>query len=90
MWPNSRISDEEINRFLDGELSPSQRLDLQARLAQEPQRAAEVFAHAQRMEALRSAQPRRAEAALALLLALLPQRLRRPLRESRSVVTAFG
>jgi len=60
MWPNSRISDEEINRFLDGELSPSQRLDLQARLAQEPQRAAEVFAHAQRMEALRSAQPRRA------------------------------
>ena len=60
MWPNSRISDEEINRFLDGELSPSQRLDLQVRLAQEPQRAAEVFAHAQRMEALRSAQPRRA------------------------------
>jgi hypothetical protein len=32
MWPNSRISDEEINRFLDGELSPSQRSDLQARL----------------------------------------------------------
>lgn len=59
MWPNSRISDEEINRFLDGELSPSQRSDLQARLAREPERAAEVFAHAQRMEALRNAQPRR-------------------------------
>lgn len=59
MWPDNRISDEDINRFLDGELSPSQRSVLQARLAREPDRAAEVFAHAQRMEAMRDAQPRR-------------------------------
>lgn len=59
MSPSDRISEEEINRFLDGELSPSQRSDLQARLAREPNRAAEVFEHAQRMEALRNAQPRR-------------------------------
>ena len=59
MAPNSSISDDEINRFIDGELSPAQRTDLQARLALEPVRAAEVFAEARRMEALRSAQPRR-------------------------------
>ena len=59
MAPNSGISDDEINRFIDGELSAAQRTDLQARLALEPVRAAEVFAEAQRMEALRSAQPRR-------------------------------
>lgn len=59
MWPNDRISEEEINRFLDGELSPSQRSDLQARLALEPKLAAEVFAHAQRMESLRNVQPKR-------------------------------
>ena len=58
MTPSS-ISDEEINRFLDDELSPAQRADLQSRLALEPMRAAEVFAEAQRMEALRSAQPKR-------------------------------
>lgn len=55
----SSISDEEINRFLDDELSPAQRADLQSRLALEPMRAAEVFAEAQRMETLRSAQPKR-------------------------------
>lgn len=59
MWPNKRISEDEINRFLDGELSPSHRSDLQARLAQDPDLAAEVFAHAQRMEAVRSLQPQR-------------------------------
>jgi anti-sigma factor RsiW len=59
MAPHSIISDEEINRFIDGELSPAQRADLQARLALEPVRAAEVFAEAQRMEALRCVQPRR-------------------------------
>lgn len=59
MWAGKRISEEEINRFLDGELSPPQRYDLQARLAQEPELAAEVFAHAHRMEALRGAQPQR-------------------------------
>ncbi|MGT2466390.1 hypothetical protein ACVOMV_17250 [Mesorhizobium atlanticum] len=53
------ISEEDISRLLDGELSLSQRSDLQARLAREPELAAEVFAHAQRMEALRASQPRR-------------------------------
>lgn len=53
------ISSEEMNRFLDGELSASERADVQARLALDPELAAEVFAEAQRMEALRSAQPQR-------------------------------
>ncbi len=59
MWPDNRVSEEDIGRLLDGELSPSQRADLQARLAREPELAAEVFAQAQRMEALRDSQPRR-------------------------------
>jgi anti-sigma factor RsiW len=59
MWPSDRISEEEINRFLDGELTQPQRSDLQARLALEPELAADVFAQAQRMEALRVAQPQR-------------------------------
>ncbi|TPI26958.1 hypothetical protein FJ414_29395 [Mesorhizobium sp. B3-1-6] len=59
MWPDSRVSEQDIGRLLDGELSPSQRSELQARLAREPELAAEVFAHAQRMEALRDSQPRR-------------------------------
>ncbi|TPL71612.1 hypothetical protein [Mesorhizobium sp. B2-3-15] len=59
MWPSDRISEDEINRFLDGELTQPQRSDLQARLALEPELAAEVFAQAQRMEALRVAQPQR-------------------------------
>ncbi|RUV40913.1 MULTISPECIES: anti-sigma factor [unclassified Mesorhizobium] len=59
MWPTDKISGEDINRLLDGELSPSQRSDLQARLARQPELAAEVFAHAQAMEALRDSQPRR-------------------------------
>ena len=53
------VSQEEINQFLDGELAPSQRADVQARLALNPELAAEVFAEAQRMEALRSVQPQR-------------------------------
>jgi anti-sigma factor RsiW len=59
MATDRSISQEEINRFLDGELMPSQRADVQARLALDPQLAAEVFAEAQRMEAVRSAQPQR-------------------------------
>jgi anti-sigma factor RsiW len=59
MGSGNRISEEEINRFLDGELSASQRADVQARLALEPGLAAEVFGEAQRMEALRSSQPQR-------------------------------
>jgi anti-sigma factor RsiW len=59
MWPSDRISEDEINRFLDGELTQPQRSDLQARLALEPKLAAEVFAQAQRMETLRVAQPQR-------------------------------
>lgn len=59
MATDRSVSQEEINRFLDGELMPSQRADVQARLALDPQLAAEVFAEAQRMEALRSAQPQR-------------------------------
>lgn len=59
MWSDSRISEEDIGRLLDGELSPSQRSDLQARLAREPELAAEIFAHAQRMETLRDCQPKR-------------------------------
>ncbi|TPJ49567.1 hypothetical protein [Mesorhizobium sp. B2-6-4] len=59
MWPDNRVSQEDIGRLLDGELSPSQRSELEARLARDPEQAAEVFAHAQRMEALRKSQPRR-------------------------------
>lgn len=59
MWPDNRVSEDEISRFLDGELSPSQRTELQARLALQPDLAAEVFAQAQRMEALRTVQPQR-------------------------------
>jgi anti-sigma factor RsiW len=59
MTPDSRISEDEIARFLDGELSPAQRADVQARLALEPKRAAEVFAEAHRMDALRAIQPQR-------------------------------
>jgi anti-sigma factor RsiW len=59
MATDKSVSQEEINRFLDGELAPSQRADVQARLALDPELAAEVFAEAQRMEALRSAQPQR-------------------------------
>lgn len=59
MGPGDAISDDEINRFIDGELSRAQRTEVQARLALTPKRAAEVFAEAQRMEALRSAQPQR-------------------------------
>jgi anti-sigma factor RsiW len=57
--PNRPISDDDIHRFLDGELTPEQRSDLQARLALDPDRAAQVFAEAKTMEALRSIQPHR-------------------------------
>jgi anti-sigma factor RsiW len=56
---DDRISEEEISRFLDGELSPTQRATIQARLALRPQLAADVFAEAHRMDALRAAQPQR-------------------------------
>jgi anti-sigma factor RsiW len=55
----NRISEEEINRFLDGELSPAERAALQGRLALDPKLAAEVFAAANRMETLRTMQPQR-------------------------------
>jgi anti-sigma factor RsiW len=56
---DSQITDDEIHLFLDGELTKDQRSDLQARLAQEPERAAEVFAEAERMRSLKAAQLRR-------------------------------
>jgi anti-sigma factor RsiW len=59
MTSGSSISEEEITRLLDGELSPAQRADIQAKLALEPGRAAEVFAEAHRMDALRAVQPQR-------------------------------
>lgn len=59
MTRDDDIEDEDIHRFLDGELSDERRADLQARLARNPARAAEVFAEAQRMNQLRSAQPPR-------------------------------
>ena len=59
MDPADRISEEEINRLLDGELSPAQRADVQARLALDPELAAKVFGEAQRMDAFRRAQPER-------------------------------
>lgn len=59
MATDRNVSEEELTRFLDGELMPSQRADIQARLALNPELAAEVFAEAQRMEALRAAQPQR-------------------------------
>ena len=59
MDPDNEISEDEINAFLDGELSPSLKANIQARLALKPQLAARVFAEAQRMDALRSTQPQR-------------------------------
>jgi anti-sigma factor RsiW len=59
MAPGNGVSEDEISAFLDGELSPARRSEVQARLAQEPELAARVFAEAQRMDALRSAQPHR-------------------------------
>lgn len=57
--PHEHVSDDDLNRFLDGELTPDQRLNVQARLAENPDAAARVFAQAQLGEALRAAQPRR-------------------------------
>jgi len=59
MAPGSGISEDEVSAFLDGELSPARRSEVQARLALEPELAAKVFAEAQRMDSLRSAQPQR-------------------------------
>ena len=59
MTADRTVTPEEINRFLDGELPLSQRADVQARLALDPELAAEVFAEANRMEALRFVQPQR-------------------------------
>ena len=55
----SQIADDEIHLFLDGELTNEQRANLQARLAREPARAAEVFAEAERMGLLKAAQLQR-------------------------------
>ena len=59
MGRSEPISDEEISRLLDGELSPEQKADVQARLALDPELAAKVFGEAQRMDALRRSQPER-------------------------------
>jgi anti-sigma factor RsiW len=59
MEHRNSVSEDEISGFLDGELSASQRAELQARLALEPNLAAAVFAEAHRMETLRSVQPQR-------------------------------
>jgi anti-sigma factor RsiW len=59
MAPTDGISDDDLNRFIDGELSGAQRAEIQARLALNPKLVAEVFAEAHRMEALRSMQPQR-------------------------------
>ncbi|MGE0279597.1 MAG: anti-sigma factor [Rhizobiaceae bacterium] len=57
MMPDDRITDEEVQLFLDGELSEESRHSVQARLARTPERAAEVFAEAERMSALRADAP---------------------------------
>jgi anti-sigma factor RsiW len=59
MKPIDGITEEDLSRFIDGEFSDAQRTDIQARLALNPTLAAEVFAEAHRMEALRSIQPQR-------------------------------
>lgn len=59
MKPVDRITENDLSRFIDGELSDAQRTEIQARLVLNPTLAAEVFAEAQRMEALRSIQPQR-------------------------------
>ncbi|HEY6630946.1 MAG TPA: hypothetical protein VIZ90_05815 [Rhizobiaceae bacterium] len=59
MSKDTSVTREEINGFIDGELTASRRADVQARLALDPGLAAEVFAESRRMEALRSAQPHR-------------------------------
>jgi anti-sigma factor RsiW len=58
MTPGDIITEEDIHRFIDGELSEERRVAVQAHLARDPQRAAEVFAEAERMTALRAPHPR--------------------------------
>jgi anti-sigma factor RsiW len=50
---NRHVTDEEINLLVDGELSSEQRVDIQARLAKDPARAADYFAELDRMYMLR-------------------------------------
>jgi anti-sigma factor RsiW len=59
MKPVDSIQDSDVARFIDGELTDTQRADVQARLAGNPGLAAEVFAESHRMEAMRAIQPRR-------------------------------
>jgi len=54
MTPRDIMTDEEIHRFIDGELSEERRAEVQAKLARDPEGAAEVFAEADRMAALRA------------------------------------
>lgn len=53
------VTEDEINRFIDGELPDRQRTAIQARLALRPNLASRVFAESQRMEHLRTVQPHR-------------------------------
>lgn len=78
---DSQITDDEIHLFLDGELTKEQRSDLQARLAREPARAAEVFAEAERMGSLKAAQLRRPAPRRATVEAA--ERLERRLRQGQ-------
>lgn len=59
MAPRELVSEDEINRLIDGELPAAQRADVQARLALQPDLAARVFGDLRRLEALRAAQPQR-------------------------------
>jgi anti-sigma factor RsiW len=53
------LSDDEINRFVDGELPSYRRVEIEAMLAAEPALAARVMADLHVMDALRADQPLR-------------------------------
>ena len=53
------VTDEDINRLIDGELSVAQQAEIQARLARNPAQAARAFAELRNQNLLKAAQPRR-------------------------------
>lgn len=51
--PPEAVSEDEIQEFIDGRLSPARRKEVEAYLAMHPERAAEVHALLRQQEALR-------------------------------------
>lgn len=81
MSRNEHLSDEEINRYVDGELPAYRRIEIEAMLAANPSLAARAMADIHVMDALRDAQPRRMAPPPGSLLAA--RRIERKLRIRR-------